>query len=55
MTAIGDLWRDFAVHAARCFKNRDKGMTSYDSLADMLLNIADKEEKVFIQLRGITL
>jgi hypothetical protein len=55
MTVIGDLWREFAVHAARCFKNRDKGQTSYGSLADMLMNIADREEKVFIQLREITL
>jgi hypothetical protein len=55
MTAIGDQWRDFAVHAARCFKNRDKGMTSYNDLAEMLNNIADREKKVFVQLRNITL
>jgi hypothetical protein len=55
MTAIGDLWREFAVHAARCFKQRDKGLTTYDTLADMLLKIADREEKVFIQLRRISL
>lgn len=51
MTAIGDLWRDFAVHAARCFKQRDKENTTYDLLADKLVFIADREEKVFIQLR----
>ena len=55
MTAIGDQWREFAVHAARCFKNRDKGMTSYDDLADRLLVIASREENVFTQLRKITL
>jgi hypothetical protein len=55
MTAIGDLWREFAVHASRCFKNRDKGKTTYDSLADMLMVIADKEESVFMQLKNITL
>ncbi|HEX2394734.1 MAG TPA: BtrH N-terminal domain-containing protein [Bacteroidales bacterium] len=55
MTAVGDLWREFAVLAARCFKNRDKGLTSYDSLADMLNNIADKEEHVFVQLRNINI
>jgi len=54
MTAVGDLWRQFAVHAARYFKNRDKGLTSYDSLADMLLNIADREEHIFLQLRRIS-
>jgi hypothetical protein len=51
MTAIGDMWRDFAVQAARCFKKRDKGETSYDTLADLLMKIADREEKVFVQLR----
>jgi len=55
MTAVGDLWREFAVHAARCFKNRDKGLITYDSLADKLMNIADKEEQVFLQLRTISI
>ena len=55
MTAIGDQWREFAVQAARHFKNRDKGRTSYDNLADMLMNIADREEGVFKQLRKISL
>jgi hypothetical protein len=55
MTGIGDQWRDFAVQAARCFKNRDKGQTSYDQLADILMDIADREEKVFKELRKISL
>jgi hypothetical protein len=55
MTAIGDQWREFAVQAARCFKNRDNGLTSYNNLADMLIEIAGREEKVFIQLRKISL
>jgi hypothetical protein len=55
MTTIGDQWREFAVLAARCFKNRDKGLTSYDQLADILLDIADREEKVFTQLRKVSL
>jgi hypothetical protein len=55
MTAIGDQWREFAVQAARCFKNRDNGLTSYNNLADMLIEIAGREEKVFIQLRNISL
>ena len=55
MTAIGDQWREFAVYAARCFKNRDKGMTSYDDLADRLMEIASREEIVFRQLRKISL
>lgn len=55
MTGIGDQWREFAVQAARYFKNRDKGQISYDQLADLLIMIADREEKVFIQLRNIDL
>ncbi|MFO7368688.1 MAG: BtrH N-terminal domain-containing protein [Bacteroidales bacterium] len=55
MTAVGDLWREFAVMAARCFKNRDKGQTSYDELADRLMTIADREEKIFLRLRKISL
>lgn len=51
MTSIGDAWRDFAWHAARCFKNRDRGETTYDTLATMLEHIADREEKVFRELR----
>ncbi len=55
MTAIGDAWRDFAYHAARNFKNRNNNTTSYDILADKLMAIADMEEKVFLQLRKMSL
>ncbi len=55
MTVVGDLWREFAVYAARCFKNRDKGLITYDQLADRLLEIADREEGIFIKLRKISL
>jgi len=55
MTAAGDAWRTFAWQGARLFKNRDRGMTSYDDLADKLMAIADKEESIFIQLRHMKL
>lgn len=55
MTAIGDAWREFAVLAARCFKQRDKDNITYDMLADRLLDIAAREEKVFIRLKDITI
>lgn len=55
MTGIGDQWREFAVLAARHFKNRNKGQISYDQLADLLMQIAEREEKVFQQLRKIGL
>lgn len=51
MTAIGDLWRDFAVDASRIFKKRSKETDNYDSIADQLLIIADKEEAFFKKLR----
>jgi len=53
MTAIGDAWRNFAWQAARCFKNRDKGLITYDMRADLLVIIADQErEQIFAKLRG---
>jgi hypothetical protein len=55
MTDIGDKWREFAYNAARIYKKRDDGGISYDMLADILLSIADREEKVFRQLKKIEL
>jgi tetratricopeptide (TPR) repeat protein len=52
MTGIGDAWREFAYEAGRYFKNRDNGTISYESLADRLVRIADREEKLFGQLRS---
>ena len=49
MTSIGDLWRQFALECVRKFKNRSK--TSYDDLADRLLEIAAAEKKFFIALK----
>lgn len=54
MTATGDKWREFAVEAARHFKNRSNGNTSYDTLADMLESIAASEAKIFTGLRNLT-
>jgi hypothetical protein len=55
MTAVGDAWRNFAGQAARCFKNRSNGSITYDALADLLMDIADREEKVFSKLRTMKL
>lgn len=51
MTAIGDLWRDFAVNAARVYKNRSNQNDVYNSLADELLKLADLEEAFFKKLK----
>lgn len=51
MTIIGDLWRDFAVNAARVYKNRSNKTDVYNALADELLIIADKEKTFFKNLK----
>jgi len=53
MTVIGDLWRDFAVNASRVYKNRSTQEDVYNTLADELAAIADKEEIFFKKLRNV--
>ncbi len=52
MTAIGDMWREFATITGRIIKNRNKGDENYDRAADMLLKIADEEEIFFKKLQN---
>lgn len=51
ITAIGDKWRDFAVNAARVYKNRSNQDDVYNSLADELLTIAELEKAFFKKLK----
>lgn len=51
MTIIGDMCRDFAVNAARVYKNRSNQTDVYNTLADELLVIAAKEEIFFKNLK----
>jgi hypothetical protein len=51
MTTIGDLWRDFAVNASRVYKNRSIQEDVYNTIADELLAIANKEEVFFKKLK----
>ncbi|MBN2238008.1 MAG: BtrH N-terminal domain-containing protein [Bacteroidales bacterium] len=53
MTAIGDLWREFAVDTARIVKARTKINDPYQGVANMLLVIADREKKVYEDLRNL--
>ena len=55
MTEVGDRWREFAVIAVRIFKNRAGMDDPYSAAADVLMDIADREERLFQKLRGITL
>ena len=51
MTEIGDMWRDFAVEAARVYKKRSSQQDVYNLLADRLNVIADREETFFKKLK----
>lgn len=53
MTHIGDLWRTFAVETARIIKDRSKLEDGYNKAADILMEIADREEQVFKKLKTI--
>jgi len=50
MTAIGDLWREFATEAARIYKNRSAENVNYDSIAQFLGEIGEKEAQFFRDL-----
>lgn len=52
MTLIGDSWRDFAVNASRVYKNRSAQEDVYNTLADELLAIANREEIFFKNLKA---
>ena len=53
MTAAGDRWREFAIIAGRIFKGRSRAEESYLSASEILLDIANREEKIFRQLLKI--
>jgi len=55
MTQAGDRWREFAIIAGRIFKSRAGQEENYQAAADVLLDIADREEKIFLKLRHIKL
>ncbi len=55
MTAAGDRWREFAIIAGRIFKDRSGKEESYESAANILLDVADREESIFKRLREISL
>jgi hypothetical protein len=55
MTAAGDRWREFGMIAGRIFKNRAGQQENYVAASDILLDIADREEKIFRRLRELKL
>jgi len=53
MTSIGDHWREFAVRAARNCKGRADVDDSFPAMADILLDCAAMEEKLYRDLSEI--
>lgn len=51
MTAIGDMWRDFALDASRIYKNRGAKTDAYNDVANQMDRIADREEQFFKNLK----
>lgn len=50
LTAVGDEWRRFALHAAKMCK--DRMPMDYGRLADQLLHCADAEQGIYRRLRA---
>jgi hypothetical protein len=50
MTAIGDIWREFAVVSARIIKQRGQTEDTFDKVGDILLQCAVREEALFRKL-----
>jgi hypothetical protein len=55
MTEAGDRWREFGMIAGRIFKNRAGQEDSYLAASEILLDIADREEKIYRRLRELKL
>lgn len=55
MTQTGDRWRDFAFEAGRICKGREAENSSIHLLSDILLDCAEREEKIFKKLKTIRL
>jgi hypothetical protein len=53
MTAIGDLWREFAIEAARICKNRSAENINYQSIGQFFGKIGEKEAQFFSDLEKI--
>ena len=55
MTEDGDRWREFGIIAGRIFKDRAGRDESYQTAADVLMDIAAREEHLFQKLKKISL
>jgi hypothetical protein len=55
MTLAGDKWREFATISGRIIKDRAGKEESYEAAANLLLKVADMEEKIYRKLKKISL
>lgn len=53
VTATGDRWREFAYAAGRICKNRAGTNENYQMLSEIIMDCANREEKIFKRLRNI--
>jgi len=53
MTAIGDIWREFAVTAARIIKKRGGKEETFAKAGGLMLICAGREEELFKNLRDV--
>jgi hypothetical protein len=55
MTAIGDIWREFAVVSARIIKQRkDAEEKTFAKAGGLIMKCADREEAFFKKLQKVT-
>jgi len=52
LTHVGDRWREFALGGARNIKGKATSADSYPKLAEILMECADSEERIFRRLRS---
>ena len=52
-TKAGDMWRNAAVQASGIYKGRLTAQQDYDTMGDMMIEIAALEKQAFIDLSNI--
>lgn len=55
MTKAGDMWRDSAVQMAGIYKGRLTEQKDFDAIADLMIEIKEKEKQIFKELGKLKL
>jgi hypothetical protein len=53
MTSTGDRWREFAVIGSRNCKNRATQSDSFEAMADILRDCANREAEIYQELLAV--